>query len=286
MLRAGAAATLLASFVIAGARPARAVPPPDPPEPAAAAPGVEELERAYLEADFLRCLALARDPSLGADGLLERGRRADVARAATLAAACALGAGDEQRAREQAAWLLARELDEPGALRGTTPAFQQLVEEERRAAQRRGRVALELSTVLVGGDVEVDGRLRCPSLPCRVHVFRGEHLVVVRAPGREAVVATVVVEQDRALALALGPPLAPVAPAEPAPPPPPPGEAEAIRLLRASPPPLPAAPPPARPRRRLVWWAAGVGVVLVGAAVAVLVTRDPGPTRHDLMFAE
>jgi hypothetical protein len=34
-----------------------------------------------------------------------------------------------------------------------------------------------------------------------------------------------------------------------------------------------------------VWWAAGVGVVLVGAAVAVMVTRDPG-SRHDLMFAE
>jgi hypothetical protein len=275
MSRAGAAAAaLMASLMIAGARPARA------------APAVEELERAYLEADFLGCLALARESSLDADGLLERGRRADVARAATLAAACALGAGDEQRAREQAAWLLARELDDPEALRNTTPAFQQLIEEERRAAQQLGRVALDVRTVLVAAAVEVDGRLRCSSVPCRVQVLRGEHLVVVRAPGRKAVVAAMLVEHDDALSLVLGPPLAARAP--PAPAPALAAEAEAIRLLRAAPPPAPAPPappPPARSRRRLAWWAAGVGVVIVGAAVAVLVTRDPGP-RYDFLFSQ
>ena len=67
----------------------------------------------YREADFLRCLNRI-DHTLDPEHLLQLGHRAEAARAGTLAAACALGAGDEARARDLLRRLSARELVEPG----------------------------------------------------------------------------------------------------------------------------------------------------------------------------
>ena len=74
---------------------------------------LDTLARSYREADFLRCLTRV-EHALDPDDLLQRGRRAEAAQAGTLAAACALGAGDEARARDLLRRLSVRELVEPG----------------------------------------------------------------------------------------------------------------------------------------------------------------------------
>src|SRR5262252_6160302 len=104
---------------------------------------VDTLARTYQDADFLRCLHRI-DHALDPDLLLQLDRRADAARAGTLAAACALGAGDEGRARDLLRRLSAREMVEPTTLRSTTPAFQRIADEERRAAERRGWIAVDV----------------------------------------------------------------------------------------------------------------------------------------------
>jgi hypothetical protein len=89
---------------------------------------VELLARAYLNADFLRCLTELQRPSLDLERLLEEGRRSEAASVGLIASACALGAGDDGRARELVRRLLVRELDGPSSL--TTPEFQRLAEAE------------------------------------------------------------------------------------------------------------------------------------------------------------
>src|SRR3982751_5947965 len=90
-----------------------------PPE-RAPIPEVEELSRAYLNADFLRCLTELQRSSLDLDRLLEHGRRTEAGKVGTIAAACSLGAGDEARARELVRRLLVFELDDADTLRKTT----------------------------------------------------------------------------------------------------------------------------------------------------------------------
>src|SRR5215831_4519006 len=77
---------------------------------------VELLSRAYLNADFLRCLTELQRPSLDTERLLEENRRAEAAQVGMLAAACSLGAGDEGRARDLVRRLFVRDLDEPDVL--------------------------------------------------------------------------------------------------------------------------------------------------------------------------
>lgn len=164
---------------------------------------IEALARAYLEADFLRCLTELQRSSLDVDRLLERGRRADATRVGTFAAACALGARDEGRARELVRRLLVRELMEPDVLRRTTPDFQKLAEEERQAAQRWGRVTVEVRTEPGGAAVQVDGITRCVVSPCRLHLLRGEHVVVTEKLGRRSRSVTTLLDEDQTLTIAL-----------------------------------------------------------------------------------
>jgi hypothetical protein len=174
-----------------------AAPPPEPPtEP-------DKLARAYLEADFLRCLSEIEHASLRLDQLLEQGRRPEAARTGTFAAACALGAGDEARARELLRRLLARELMEPAALRRTTPEFQRIAEEERLAGQRRGRVAVEIHTQPEGAQVRVDGIVRCTAAPCLLHLAHGEHALVAEKLGQRPRMMTAAIERDETLTVEL-----------------------------------------------------------------------------------
>jgi hypothetical protein len=164
---------------------------------------LDRLERAYLEADFLRCLSEMERASVRVDGLLEHGRRADAGRAGTLAAACALGAGDEARAREMLRRLHVRGLVEPGAVRRTTPEFQRIVEEERSATLRRPRVAIDVHTKPAAAEVRVDGVVQCVASPCRVHVTHGEHMVVAEKLGHRARSVSAMLDGDKTLTIDL-----------------------------------------------------------------------------------
>jgi len=165
---------------------------------------LDMLARTYREADFLRCLDRV-DRALDPDILLERGHRAEAARAGTLAAACALGAGDEGHARDVLRRLSVREMVEPDLLRGTTPSFQRIADEERQAAQRRGWVAVDVRTDPEGAAIHVNGVKRCPAAPCRVHVLRGEHVLVAEKLGQQPRTVTPVIEGDHALTIKLDP---------------------------------------------------------------------------------
>jgi hypothetical protein len=165
---------------------------------------LDTLARTYREADFLRCLNRinhAPDP----DQLLQIGHRDEAARAGTLAAACALGAGDEERARDLLRRLSARELVEPGMLRGTTPGFQRIADEERQAAQHRGWIALDVRSDPDGAAIHVNGVRRCPAAPCRVHLLRGEHVVVAEKLGHRSRTLTPVLDNDRTVTITLDP---------------------------------------------------------------------------------
>jgi len=165
---------------------------------------LDTLARSYREADFLRCLTRV-ERALDPEDLLQRGHRAEAARAGTLAAACALGAGDEARARDLLRRLSVRELVEPGLLRDTTPAFQRLADEERQAAQRRGWIAVDVRSEPDGASIDVNGVERCPTAPCRVHLLRGEHVLVAKKLGHRPRTLTPVLEGDHAVTLKLDP---------------------------------------------------------------------------------
>ncbi|HET6150662.1 MAG TPA: hypothetical protein VFH68_24190 [Polyangia bacterium] len=159
--------------------------------------------KAYFDADFLRCLTMLQSSSLDVDRLLEKDSREDAARIGTLAAACALGAGDQPRARELVHRLLVRGLDSAETLRRTTPEFQALVDEERAVARRLSSVTIEVQTNPDRASIHVDGILRCRNSPCRVHAIRGEHIVTAEQLGRRTRSVTVELNEDQRLTLAL-----------------------------------------------------------------------------------
>ena len=171
------------------------------PRPVAAASAharLETLARSYREADFLRCLA-GIDRSLDPDQLLQFGHRAEAAQAGTLAAACALGAGDEERARDLLRRLSVRDLLQPRLLRGTTPAFQRIADDERQAAQRRGWIAVDMRSEPEGAAIHINGIKRCPAAPCRVHLLRGEHVLTAEKLGHRPRTLTPVLDRDHAV---------------------------------------------------------------------------------------
>lgn len=166
--------------------------------------GLDTLARTYQDADFLRCLHRI-DHALDPDLLLQLDRPADAARAGTLAAACALGAGDEGRARDLLRRLSAREMIEPTTLRSTTPAFQRIADEERRAAERRGWIAVDVHSEPDGAAIHVNGVKRCAAAPCRVHLLRGEHVLVAEKLGQRSRTLTQALDADRTVTIKLDP---------------------------------------------------------------------------------
>lgn len=175
------------------------------PVPPSVEAEVERLRQAYLEADFLRCLVDLQNPALNLDRLLEHGRREDAARVGSFAAGCALGAGDEARARELVGRLLVRELDAPEVLRRMTPELQQLAEDERQKAQRWGRVGVAVSTQPDGASVRVDGAASCTAAPCRLNLLRGDHILVAEKIGYRRRVVPVLLEDEQTVTLTLEP---------------------------------------------------------------------------------
>jgi hypothetical protein len=163
----------------------------------------QAVAQAYYDADFLRCLTKLQSGSLDVDRLLEKDRREDAARVGTLAAACALGAGDQPRSRELVHRLLVRGLESADTLRQTTPEFQALVDDERAVVRRLSSVTIEVQTNPDRASIHVDGILRCRNSPCRVHLIRGEHIVTADQLGRRARSVTVELNEDQRLTLAL-----------------------------------------------------------------------------------
>ncbi len=173
------------------------------PTRATATDETKAVAQAYFDADFLRCLTKLQSSSLDVDRLLEHDRREEAARVGTLAAACALGAGDQPRARELVHRMLVRGLESAETLRQTTPEFQALVDDERAVVRRLPSVTIEVQTNPDRASIHVDGILRCRNSPCRVHAIRGEHIVTAELLGRRPRSASIEVNEDQRLTLAL-----------------------------------------------------------------------------------
>jgi hypothetical protein len=176
---------------------------PEAPSRARTVDESQTVAEAYFDADFLRCLTKLQSGSLDVDRLLEKDRREDAARIGTLAAACALGAGDKPRARELVHRMLVRGLESADTLRQTTPEFQALVDDERAIVRQLSSVTIEVQTTPDRASVHVDGILRCRNSPCRVHAIRGEHIVTAEQLGRRPRSVTVELKEDQRLTLAL-----------------------------------------------------------------------------------
>jgi len=174
---------------------------PEPPPPPLEA--LDGLERAYLEADFLRCLTLLQSPALDADRVLDTGQRAATGRLLVLSAACAHGAGDVGLARILLERVYVLELNPEAALRRTTPELQTIAEEERAAILGSPRPRVQLRSRPSGARVIVDGRLVCPTTPCSIEPPAGDHAIRLEHLGYAPRTERRVLDQPEELTLAL-----------------------------------------------------------------------------------
>jgi hypothetical protein len=94
---------------------------------------------------------------------------------------------------------------QPHLLRGTTPAFQRIADDERQAAQRRGWIAVDMRSNPEGAAIHVNGVKRCPAAPCRVHLLRGEHMLTAEKLGHRPRTLTPVLDGDHAVMIDLDP---------------------------------------------------------------------------------
>ena len=165
---------------------------------------VRELRKAYLEADFLRCLALLQRPALDINRMLELGRRRLAGQVAVLAAACARGAGDLDLSRTLLERIFVRQLDTARALGVTGPDFQAFAETVRARVHRAGRVSVSIRSRPAGARLVVDGgAVRCATTPCRVTVLPGEHIFAVERLGYMQRTLRVEVKRSRELVVGL-----------------------------------------------------------------------------------
>ncbi|MCG5053665.1 MAG: hypothetical protein KA712_11945 [Myxococcales bacterium] len=182
--------------------PFEAYEPAVPAGLASVAAPVDELRAAYLEADFLRCLAIAQDSALRRDRLLAAGARDQAARAGLLSAACLHAIGDEARARQLLRDLFATGL--PAPQEAVRPDFRPLMAAALKATAALPEFPLTVTTNPEGASLEINGRrLACPSRPCVALVKPGEHVVVARALGRRGMVVPVAVDAPTAVTLTL-----------------------------------------------------------------------------------
>lgn len=178
--------------------PAPPVAPPDAP--------AEDLRAAYLEADFLRCLARLSDPALDSDALLEAGHRDAAASVGLFGAACAFGAGDVELARGMFARLQIGELDTTEDLAVTSPDFQALAEQVRSEVVELTRIRLNVRTRPARAQVIIDGGShRCEATPCTVTLLPGQHVVQITRLGHAQRVLREVFEVDARRTLSLDP---------------------------------------------------------------------------------
>lgn len=164
---------------------------------------LQRLRERYLEADFLGCLATLQQPALRHERLLEAGEASDAGWVGTLGAACAYGAGDEDLAQRLLTPLFSAEIDLAGALRITTPDFQDLAERVRQQTQHESRVTLTVTTSPDTASVTLDGFRACDARPCRFDVFPGEHYITASALGHQDRTIRQVVSEARTTQLSL-----------------------------------------------------------------------------------
>ena len=179
------------------------LPPPGPAPFSAPTERLTQARKAWVSADFATCLKLLEDDS-GVTAALEQEQRSTAARTLTWRVACKLGARQAEGARRDAEWLAALELPLPEDVGVMTPDVEVLLTSVRRAVDARPRVQLAVTSPVAGASVALDGRPGACTVPCRMAVAAGIHVVQVSGDGyspmaRPISVATTDLEVNLAL---------------------------------------------------------------------------------------
>ncbi len=167
---------------------------------------LDEMRNAYLEADFLRCLARAQ--RFAPEDVLASGAPTRAVALLTFGAACAHGAEEAATAERWARWLLAAGLEGQAPLEVTSADFQRYVDALRQ--QLGPRRTVRIVTRPARARLRLDGRTqRCSSAPCTARLRPGPHLLQASALGhrtrRLVFEVAAAPEPDEQLVVALDP---------------------------------------------------------------------------------
>lgn len=170
----------------------------EPPAPAPALPQerIAAARKAYVNADFTKCLEQVDDDA-ALTAALGQGDRPTAARVLLWRVACNVGAGKLEPARRQAAQLAVSSLQVPAEAGSVSPEVEAVI-----ARAFTEVAALRPIPLQVGGTrdatVLLDGRPTGCTTPCTLEVLEGAHVLRLNADGHESAVRLVRVEAPRA----------------------------------------------------------------------------------------
>ncbi len=172
----------------------RRVPLPNVPEPASVVPALPQerisaARKAYVDADFNKCLDQVSDDAALSTALGQRDRTA-AARVLLWRVACQVGAGKLEPARRAATQLAVSGLQVPAEAGSVSPEVESVIARAYTQAS-----AMKTIPLTVGGTadarVELDGRPTGCTTPCTLEVLEGAHVVRLDADGYESEVKLV-----------------------------------------------------------------------------------------------
>jgi len=167
---------------------------PNVPEPAAAPPALPQerisaARKAYVDADFSRCLEQVSDDAALTSALGQRDRTS-AARVLLWRVACHVGAGKLEPARRAATQLAVSGLQVPAEAGSVSPEVETVIAKAYTQAAAMKTIPLSVSGT-ADARVELDGRPTGCTTPCTLEVLEGAHVVRLDADGYESEVKLV-----------------------------------------------------------------------------------------------
>jgi hypothetical protein len=131
--------------------------------------------RAYVSADFAKCLAGLGDEAL-VPGLIASGQRMAAARVLLWRTACNVGGGHSGDALRTARELGTLGLEVPQDVGMMTPEVEAVVSRALKEADSAPRASVKVSAPAGGGTLTVDGRPASCTPPCTLELTQGTHV--------------------------------------------------------------------------------------------------------------
>ncbi|MBL8956279.1 MAG: PEGA domain-containing protein, partial [Myxococcaceae bacterium] len=162
---------------------------PNSPEPTLMLPALPQerisaARKAYVDADFNRCIEQVNDDAALTTALGQRDR-VSAARILLWRVACHVGAGKLEPARRAATQLAVSSLQVPAEAGSVSPEVEAVI-----AKAYTQAAAMKTIPLSVGGTadarVELDGRSTGCTTPCTLEVLEGAHVVRLDADGYES----------------------------------------------------------------------------------------------------
>ncbi|MDP3237545.1 MAG: PEGA domain-containing protein [Myxococcales bacterium] len=166
------------------------VPPPGPTSLPMPTERISKARSAWVSADFATCLKLLEDDG-AVTTALEQEQRTTAARMLTWRVACKLSARQADGARRDAEWLASLQLPLPDDVGVMTPDVETLLTSVRRAVDAQPRAQLSVTSPVSAASVAIDGRPGACTVPCRMALAAGIHVVQVSGDGYSPMARTV-----------------------------------------------------------------------------------------------